>query len=355
MGSVDAARPEEPGRVALPPARRTDRVRGMDLPGEPVLRAITQRYGDLLARLGGEMGTRPLVLPNGECFPDAFTADEASAQRLIRRMQHHAGLEDVPLDAHIVDDGSTPASSSCSSGACGVPTERLGEAPRLVDHGDRWTLNVPAAELKAPVVLTTMAARALGRVFLVETADGAGVPEPVDVTADLAAVTLGFGPLLLQGAYIYSKSCGGPSVGQATRLGVSELAVATALFIALGRHAPRKALKELDTTQRAALDGAIDWAQSNDALVELLRKDPARVARGEFTLSDPRPWLLRVLGKKKGPSSADLPEDFSVADLETLAAQVGPTAAPKPRRADPKRDELRALVSEALGAADGAE
>jgi hypothetical protein len=319
----------------------------MELPSEPVRRAVVQRYADLSARLRDEIGERPLVLPTADFFPDAFSSDDAGLQRLVTRMQRHAGLDDIPIRATVVGDDEPKTSSSCSSGACSVPVGARGEAPRLVDTGEHWELNVPAPELGAPVVLTTMIARALGRVFLVETA-AESVPEPVDVTADLAAVLLGFGPLMLEGSYIYSKSCGGPQVGQATHLGVGDLALATALFIALGQHPHRPALKELGTTQKALLVEAIDWTKSNPAMIRQLAASPERVARGEFQLADTKPWLLRVFGKRKPEGPHDLPDDFTLADLEALApttAMDGPRRVAKP---DPARDELSALVAEAL-------
>jgi hypothetical protein len=320
----------------------------MELPSQPILKAITQRYADLIARLGDEVGVRPLVLPNGDFFPDRFLGDGPSAERLVRRMQEHAGLTDVPVATRIIGEDSSeqPGASSCSSGACAVPRASTGDAPRLVDDGQGFTINVPQAELAAPVVLTTMIARALGRIFLVETSDEGSLPGPVDVTADLAAVALGFGPLMLQGAYIYSKSCGGPQVGQTTHLSLPELAVATALFMAVGGHGLRKATRELDTTQRAVLSEAFDWARSNKTLITRIATEPETVARGAFEVTEAKPWLVRVLGPRRKDPSA-LPDDLSLADFETIAATL-PLEKRPPRPRDPKQEELSRLVAEAL-------
>src|SRR5688572_20490999 len=95
----------------------------MELPPEPVQRAILERYARLLARFGGEIGKRPMVLPNGEFFPDQFEGDARSVRRLIKRMQVHAGMEDIPIRARLLgteSDGQEQA-GSCKSGACAMP------------------------------------------------------------------------------------------------------------------------------------------------------------------------------------------------------------------------------------------
>lgn len=311
----------------------------MELPGKEAVSAILERFGRLLAQTGGELGERPLVLPNSEFFPDRFAQDAASVAALVERMALHAGLEDVPLAVTIVaEEGpEVPHPGGCTSG-CQVPAALAGAEPRLVDDGDGFTLNVPAIEVGHPVVLTTMIARALGHVFLVEALPtGARIEPPIDLTADYAAVALGLGPLLLEGAHIYSKGCGGPSVSQVTRASLPELAVLTAFFIEMRSHSARRALSELSTTQKALLSEAHVLAKSNGTLVRLLREDPERVALGDYRLSDAKPWLLRLFDKKREREDP-LPAD--------LGAVVRKTAATKVR--DPARDELRALVDEAL-------
>src|SRR5690242_177272 len=140
-----------------------------ELPDRATLRVIVERYARLLAAVGDELGERPLVVPTGEFFPDRYDGDPASVGRLVARMAAHAGLGDVPLTARVVDvDAPEAPHQGCSSG-CAVPVASAAGVPRLVDDGDGFVLNVPSAELGHPVVLTTMVARALGHVFLVET------------------------------------------------------------------------------------------------------------------------------------------------------------------------------------------
>jgi hypothetical protein len=309
----------------------------MDFP-EPALRpAIVERYGRLIARFGREIGKRPLVLPSSEFFPDRFTADAGSAAALVERMMDHAGLSDVPLTTSVIDDEEPEGPHGACASGCQVPAALAASVPRLADDGEAWTLNVPRYELAHPVVLTSMVARALGHVFLVETLpSGARIDPPVEVTADYAAVALGFGALLLEGAYIYSKGCGGPQVAAVTATTLGELALVSALFIEIGGHSLRRALGTLGTTQRAVLSEAYSWATSNARLVKALRDEPARVARGGFPLEDDKPWLLRVL--TRGGQSDEPPADLALTDATPRA--------PKP--VDPEREELRSLVDEAL-------
>ncbi|HVW24527.1 MAG TPA: hypothetical protein VHC69_04125 [Polyangiaceae bacterium] len=305
------------------------------------LSSIVERHARLLAAAGEELGARPLVLPTAEFFPDRFTGDEASARRLVSRMLEHAGLVDVPVTTRVVeeDEPESPHGGGCSTG-CAVPVANAASAPRLVDDGDGFLLNVPAPELAHPVVLTTMIARALGHVLLVETSpSGAVIEGPVDLVADYAAVALGFGPLMLAGAYIYSSGCGGPRVARVTRAALPELAVLTALFMEMGGHGARKIMKELGATQADALSHALEWARSNRELCDRLKRDPERVAAGDYSLRDAKPWLVRLFERKAKPADDDIPADL-------LAPRA---AAPKPR--DAASEELANLVHEALEAA----
>jgi hypothetical protein len=272
----------------------------MDFPDDRGLRELVQRYASIIERFGADIGRRPMVLPNGEFFPDAFTGDPSSVVRLLRRMQSHAGMSDIPIQIGVAlpeDDKD----ASCGSGGCGscaapsVPKEV--SAARLVDLGDGWRINVAPAEVHSPVALTAALARALGHVFLLEeTSQERPLEEPLEVTVELTTVALGLGTLLLAGSYLYQKSCGGPNVACLTALSVGELSVAFALFAKHGGHGLRKARAELDATQREQLSEAETWLASNPRVSQLLASDPLRLVLGDFELSEPKSWLGRVLG-----------------------------------------------------------
>lgn len=335
---------------------------GMELPPAQVTRAVVQRYARVLHRYRDDLGDRPLVLPTSTYFPDHFVGDAASVSNLVRRMQEHAAMVDIPLEPTVVVPGSAaPADAgSCSTGSCGVPQAANTGLARLVDRGEEgWLLQVPEAELKHPIALTTNLARSLAYVFMVETQlEGERFDPPVDVTADVVAVALGFGPLMLQGSYIYAKSCGGPQVARVTKMSVVELAVAVAAFAAAGGHKLAPALKALDVTQRSALSEAKQLMRANDELVELLKTNPERAARGKFELEEPNGFLAGLFRRKrkheKTQALGGVDPNMEIDEVESLlidmppSSQAGRQSQPTETPADPEKQELRDLVGEAL-------
>lgn len=323
----------------------------MELVPASVFSTIVQGYARVLARFGRALGTRPMVLPTAEFFPDRFVGDEQSVANLIGRMKDHAGLGALELGAQIAG-----AKGPCHAGGCGgdcAPSiEASVELERLVRTDDGWQLRLRADEVRVPEVLTTHVARALALAFLATEEPGRPVPAHPAVV-DLAAVALGFGALMMEGSYVYRKACHGASVARFTALGCEELAVAFALFVASGRHARRRALTHLGTTQRARLREALTWADSNPELVRRLVDAPARVAAGDFELDEPRPFLLRLLGRKGKRARTDAAPDTLLADAtieQWEAALTGSARGKRPvKPVDPELEEIRRLVDEALG------
>lgn len=341
----------------------------MELPSGQVVRAVIQRYSRLISRLGDELGERPMVLPDGDFFPDRFRGDQRSVQKLVARMQEHAGISDIPIRVSVVsnDDVASAEHSngSCSSGGCAVPTIAAHGLERLVDEGDGWRLQMLEAELRHPVVLSTNIARSLAYVFLVETKEDHEVIEPpVDITADMTAVALGLGALMLQGSYIYAKSCGGPSVARVTKMSCPELAIAFAAFIVRGDHSVRAALKELDATQCELLSEAHLLFESNRHVVAQLRNAPSKLAQGDFELTEAKPWLARMFSRRKELREPDpleaLANGAELEELENMLTDMPPSsAARRPSRAASLKpgqrpaadDDLKKLVAEAFGRA----
>ena len=314
---------------------------------------LVRRYAHLLHHFGKEIGMRPLVRQTSEFFPDRFDKDAPSVERLVRRLQTHAGLLDVPVTVRLVSlelaDASTNAAKGCGSGACGTSgcaTPSPAEEPtfhRLEETPRGWILNVFDAELHHPVALTSQLSLALAEIFLTETSSAeAPVEAPRGASRDLTCVALGLGLIVLEGSYIYGKSCGGPSVTRLTELSVGELSIACSLFIALGGHSGRRALGGLGTTQRALLGEANDWAASNTALVSRLAENPGQLATRAPQVQETRSWLLRVF-ERPGQPVADAGVDDQL--LEQALA-VAPQPARRARTRE--QEELAALVDEAL-------
>jgi hypothetical protein len=317
----------------------------MDLPNSEVRHGLVAAYAEVVASLNLLATERALVLPNGEFFPDVFTKDEASVQRMLDRLLEHAGLSDMALIVRFWGESA----AGCGTGACGscgpAPADAESESvERLLDAGEHWQVNVLPAEIGSPVALSSALCHAIALSVLRE----ADVPPhlALDLAVDVTAIALGYGVLLLEGSHIYRKSCGGPSIARTTALGPSEVALVLALSAAVSEQPLRKVGKHLSATQREAFAEAVAWAESNPALIQDLRRDPARVARGEFELREPNSWLGRWLGNKLRRA----PRVETATTIEELEAALGaesrPRAALKAR--DPKLEEIRRLVDEAL-------
>ena len=298
-------------------------------------RELAQSYAGLVAGLAIPAGDPLLVLPNAEFFPDKFTADAASVERLVARMQGYAALEALTIDVEVVGElaGSSAGScgtGGCGSGACEVPAPSA-NVPRLARTEGGYRLRVPADEIGNPIVLTARLATSLGAVALVER-HPEGAERVLDgAQAEIAAVALGFGVLLLEASYMYRKACGGPNVACATGLGLGELAWLFALSVAREEHSLRSALAELGTTQRALVKEAAGLAAESGTLVRLLKQQPARAARGDFKLRHGGSLWSRLFSSRARPQTEEARLEAALAALENgasvdeVAKLVGPT------------------------------
>ena len=267
--------------------------------------------------------------PTGEFFPDDFRRDAPSVERLLRRMIGHAPLaDDLGIELGFLAPEGDHA-GGCGSAACGTGGDAsLRAAVHEVDGAYRVLL--PVNDVGNPTVLTTTLARAIGALVLLE---GGADDAAIDADAEMAAVVSGFGVLLVDGAAVWAKSCGGLRMAQATELSVDEAAVALALFVAVHETKPSLAAAHVGATQREALERAMAWTESNPALVESLRDRPELLEGGAFTIEPVRSVLGRWLHKRK-------------VDRE---GEVAPVAAPVSDDKRRRLAEARALVDEVLG------
>ncbi|MCC6217218.1 MAG: hypothetical protein IT376_20335 [Polyangiaceae bacterium] len=299
---------------------------------------VVRRLARVRVRFAGDAGARPLVLPDAAFFPDRFAGDQRSVDRLARRLQRHAGLQDIPISVSLVDANGDPVEPSggacgtggCGSGACGS-TPAGGGVTRVLEEGDGWRVHVVESELADPVVLTVALARALARIFLEESREPAEtIDEPVEATTDLAAVLLGLGVLLLEGSHVYRKGCGGPSVGKLTALGPAELACALAFEGAAAGWDLGAARPHLSPTQREVFDDACAVAATNEGVAVRLELEPAALAASGVALAEAKSWLGRLLARRRRPRSAReaLDRGASLEELEALVAREGAAAGP---------------------------
>jgi hypothetical protein len=325
-------------------------------PTRPSPEGLLRAYARAKARYDRELGDRRLVSPDARDFPDPFLGDEPSAGRLLRRMQVHAGMEDIPVALHLIDSGS-PADSSCASGACAAPNvPSAADLARVVDEGESWALNVPSAELKHPIFLTTGLARSLALIFLLETEQpGDRGPTPFDL--ELMAVQLGFGGLLLQGAHVYQKACSGPRIDRFTAFSVEELALLSVTMALDSGSGLGRLPKLVEATQNAALSDARRFLEAYPSFLQLLREDPRRAAEEPLKPAEAKGlWnslKSRFVAEKELPGS-DLaawqkllgaaPQEF-VSPGSTARGPISANAAGARRQVS---EELRDLVKSEL-------
>jgi hypothetical protein len=303
-------------------------------------------YGRLRARLKHELSAAPIVLPNGQYFPDHFDGSPAATQRLVQRMQQHGGMGDVPVRV-VHGQAAATAAKQCGSGGCGPVAALSQSEPRLMLQDEGWLLRIEPAESAHPVGLTTLVAQALGLVLLEETRrDGHSLPEPVALHQELAGVMMGFGLLLLEGSHIYSKSCGGPQVTRLTALSTPELALLTALFAAERKLSLKPALRAASNTQRAHLDEAEALLRGNSGLLDWTRDATELDADPGLVLAPPKRALFGGLFNRGRSEPAPRLDDLEGALERELSA--GMRSLPSGRKSSPVDEELKALVAEAL-------
>ncbi len=296
--------------------------RGVEGFDDADVRTLAERVAKSVCDLDLPAGEALLVLPNAEFFPDRFTGDAASLERLAARMQGYAGLEAVTVNTVLAGEPAMEEGAACGSGGCGscAPAGVDQGGPRLTRTETGYRITVPTAELGHPIVLSSRLATAFGAVALFEAASDAEGAAIATADAECAATALGFGVLLLEASYLYAKSCGGPRVDRATALGCDELALLFALCVARDAQPRKAALAELGTTQRALVRTAVSVVDQSPELVRLLREDPARVARGQFRLGEGGSWLGRLLRRPAARPTADARLEDALGALERGAS-----------------------------------
>lgn len=178
----------------------------VDLPRDERLRWLVEKCAALVA--GGAEPVNGLILPNGKFFPDAFDGGVRGVRKLLARVVKHAGLSDIPFALHVPKPAEDILSGGggCSSGACGTSAPRQERFQRIAESDDGYTVTILPQEVKNPTTLTVAMVRAVSHAFLKE----ASLYEEFDhgeseLAIDLAGTMLGFGVLLANGSYLYSK------------------------------------------------------------------------------------------------------------------------------------------------------
>jgi hypothetical protein len=329
----------------------------MSLPEAARLIQIATVFSELCGRLASEVGPARLVLPDSNHFPDLFTQDARSVQRLIERLQVHAGITDIPVEAVVYDDEDGSATSGCG-GSCAPRTHA--NAPgrvTLSQEADRdgWQVNLLRSELGHATALTTLLGRSLAQVLLEEVREenSRGIPQTPELI-ELTALRLGYGPLLLEGSHVYSKGCAGPQIHHLTKLDTGELAFSLALLAQAFSLRLGPVYSHLSTTQSSLLREAEQLVEANSQLGDWVRAGKPGTA---FSLSAPRSRLAAWLSGKRDTENETFSESLlasAQAKLLTtnLDASRGESTSKHPANASKPRsaadEQLKEWVEEAL-------
>lgn len=300
-----------------------------------MIASMVAHLAHLRAEYGEVLESPDLVEPNGDYFPDEFKVEPAAIDRLMRRMMTYAPLA-ADLDVQVVytEPDSDQGGGGCGSGACGPGDAAKGVAKGgVLETEDGYAVVLDPSDVGQPKLLTASLARSMGRLVLFE-ADEEVDPRVEGALSELTAVACGLGVLLLNGACVYKKGCGGMRRHQGTFLGVDELALACALFVRVTDRKPGMVRRHLEVTQKEAFDLALDWVDGQPKLVRSLADDPASLADGIFTLEEKKGLLSRLLTRKR---EDELPDAI-------------PVSVKKERSEEERRRiaETKALVEEAL-------
>lgn len=267
--------------------------------GEDAIRSIVSHLAHMRAAYGEVLGEAELVLPNGDFFPDEFRLDPDSVHALMRRMMTYAPLSaDLEVKLGFLEPGDEGKAGGCGTGGCSTPGDKMTAMNAgAIETEEGYAVLVAVADTGEPKLLTASLARSMGRLVLF-CADEEVDPRDEGAAAELTAVACGLGPILLGGACVYKKGCGGMRRHQGTFLGVEELALATALFVRAWDGKAGAVKKYLEPTQREAFDAALAWVDSQPKLVRTLTEEPDTLEDGVFELETGRGLLSRLFARK---------------------------------------------------------
>lgn len=307
----------------------------MELPNEDAIRWIVRRYAELRAAHGDVIGAPELIEPSGRHFPDEFKKDAPSVARLLRRMMSYAPLaEDLEIQLAFLEPEEQASGGGCGTSACGTGA-KIAAHDGVAELDEGYRVDVKVTDVGNPMILTTSLARSVGALVLAEAGEEIDARE-AGATSEIAATVCGFGVLLVSGAAVYTKACGGLRMHTATNLPLEDLSVALALFVRVHELKPSAARAHLETTQREAFDEAMRWVDSNEAIVTALRDRPEDLTDGLFAIEPVRGLIGRLFTRKR---SDDVPSDLA------------PVSSRKTERTEAEARriaEARALVEEAL-------
>ncbi len=241
------------------------------LPDDDARAWLAEGLGELGSRLG-EPASRPRVLG---APPIEKPRDLDAVFELVCLVQAEVGQRDVDfalveLD-HTRNGGGAEQQLPPGFAPLGDPS---GQLMHTFARGDELALVVVPALLKVPALVHASIARELGRIAIHRAGGHAVEPEALEADAEIAAILLGMGVWVANGAYVYENACCGGGCGldlKSMRTGLSMPEACFGLALDLQRKgiAPRHAAKHLESTQRAAFKKSASWLERKPELLAL--------------------------------------------------------------------------------------
>jgi len=244
------------------------------LPDEDARAWVAEGLQELVSRLGPPASTPRLVLDASIAKPRDL--DDLFA--LICSAQAEVGQRDVEFTLLELQSGATRDQIPRDFVPLGDPD---GQLVHTFARGEELLLVVVPSVLKVPALVLGSVARELGRIAIARHGGHRVEPEDREADAELAAVAIGLGVWVANGAYIYDNKCCGGGCGidlKSLSAGLSLPEACFALAIDARRRgiSPRVAARNLEATQKAAF-------KRSAALVE---RTPALVGRDSAALGE---------------------------------------------------------------------
>jgi hypothetical protein len=234
------------------------------LPDEEARAWVAEGLQELVTRLGAPARAPRLVLEPSIAKPRDL--DDLFA--LVCSAQAEVGQSEIEFTLLELQSGATKDQIPRDFVPLGDPD---GQLVHTFARGDELLLVVVPSVLKVPTLVLGSVARELGRIAIARHGGHRVEPEDREADAELAAIAIGLGVWVANGAYIYdNKCCGGGCGIDLTSLSAG-LSMPEACFaLAIDAHrrgiSPRVAARHLEATQKAALKQSAGFVRRTPAI-----------------------------------------------------------------------------------------
>lgn len=245
---------------------------------------LLDRLGDLVERVGVEpLVAWPLIEPDTQFFPDRWDpSDDRTIVRLLRRLLWYAGLDELDVSLHVVDEGE----SARKPGFIVEQPHSDTVAWYAGIDGDTCLFGVFRSRLTTGDEFVAAMAHEVAHAYRHVHGLAVNHTDTEEQLTDLTTVFLGTGILSTNAAYRYRSSAVGESVLSGHQwehkrlgyLGHESLAFLLAARCSLAELSPREIARVaalLEPTQRECFAAAVRFFdESDESLLHRLRLPP---------------------------------------------------------------------------------